>query len=151
MMHLLLFRSMSRRTRESKYPRRKVENNNVPKSPTLGAYPPCIRSMNTLASSKRDADKLLLIKPFMGTPKMKGKINSKIRRLVPTKIYQGCPVIAVKFLKTPESWDQKSLCHQLDKCFNTNASKQGSDSPNSMQVEHDKPFLEFKNVFVILS
>ena len=38
--NLLLFPSMGRGTRESKYRRRKVVYNNCTKSPTLVAYPP---------------------------------------------------------------------------------------------------------------
>jgi hypothetical protein len=39
--NLLLFRSMGRGTRESKYRRRKVVNINCTKTPDLVAYPPC--------------------------------------------------------------------------------------------------------------
>ena len=41
----LLFPSMGRGTCESKYPRRKVENNNDPKSLYLVAYPPCMTDL----------------------------------------------------------------------------------------------------------
>ena len=49
----LLFRSMRRATCESKYARRKVENNNDPKSPDLVAYPPVGTAVYTAVTLAR--------------------------------------------------------------------------------------------------